>query len=92
MFLMAISVSFVNFRTPVLLYSWLDLSSGRLLVADTKGQDNQGTHARISEVKNGVAVAIKVLTWLLLLGQSGCHGNCCIIDYTRKSNPRGICC
>lgn len=58
-----------------------------LLLADTKGQDNQGTHARISEVKNGVAVAIKVWTWLLLLGQGGCHGNCWIIDYTRKSNP-----
>lgn len=36
---------------------WPNLSFFHLLVADTKGQDNQDAHARISEVKNGVAVA-----------------------------------
>lgn len=59
------------------------------LVRHAKCQASWGVDARVAEVKAWAAAATKTWSWLLLLGQCGCHGNRCSVGHTGERGRPG---
>lgn len=73
--------SVIGFCPSLVLYKPSCAEACSWLVRHTKGQASWGVDARITEVEAWAAVATKDWSWLLLLGQGGCHGNCCSVGH-----------